>query len=69
MLFQTGDQDSGSPIGGVRKLGDIVGQVYAAHGKADHFENTIYPGVAHVYLPEMWTKTVAWMDRWVKDAR
>ena len=69
MLFQTGDQDSGSPIGGVRKLGDLVGQVYAAHGKVGHFESTIYPGVAHVYLPEMWTKTVAWMDRWVKDAR
>ena len=69
MLFQTGDQDGGSPIEGVRKLGDIVGQVYAVHGKADHFENTIYPGVAHVYLPEMWTKTVAWMDRWVKAAR
>ncbi len=69
MLFQTGDQDGGSPIDGVRKLGDIVGQVYAVHGKADHFENTIYPGVAHVYLPEMWTKTVAWMDRWVKAAR
>ena len=66
MLFQTGDEDSGSPIDGVRKLGDIVSQVYALHGKPECFENTIYPGVAHVYLPEMWTKTVAWMDRWLK---
>ena len=30
------------------------------------FENTIYPGVGHVYLPEMWEKTLKWMDRWVK---
>jgi len=66
MLFQTGDQDGGSPVDGVRMLGRIVSQVYALHGKAECFENTIYPGVAHVYLPEMWTKTVAWMDRWVK---
>ena len=64
----TGDQDAGSPVDGVRTLGDIVGRVYAAHGEEvrTHFESTIYPGVGHVYLPEMWEKTVAWMDRWVK---
>ena len=68
MLFMTGDQDAGSPVDGVRTLGDIVGSVYAAHGEEarTHFESTIYPGVGHVYLPEMWQKTVAWMDRWVK---
>ena len=68
MLFMTGDQDGGSPVEGVRKLGDIVSKVYALHGKdaGSHFESTIYPGVGHVYLPEMWEKTVAWMDRWVK---
>lgn len=68
MLFMTGDQDSGSPVEGVRRLGGIVGQVYALHGDAaaDRFESTIYPGVGHVYLPAMWEKTVAWMDRWVK---
>ena len=66
MLFQTGDKDGGSPVDGVRTLGEIVSKVYALHGNTDHFENVIYPGVAHVYLPEMWAKTVAWMDRWVK---
>lgn len=70
MLFMTGDQDGGSPVEGVRHLGDIVGRVYALHGgAAERFENTIYPGVGHVYLPEMWRKTLAWMDRWVRDAR
>ncbi len=67
VLFMTGDQDSGSPVAGVRRLGEIVGQVYALHGRADHFESTIYPGVGHVYLPEMWDRTLQWMERWVKS--
>lgn len=67
MLFMTGDQDSGSPIDGVKKLGDIVGQVYALHGDAAKakFENTIYPGLGHVYTPEMWEKMEAWFGRWI----
>lgn len=67
MLFMTGDQDGGSPVDGVRHLGEIVGKVYDLHGSKEHFENIIYPGVGHVYLPEMWGKTLAWMDRWVKQ--
>jgi dienelactone hydrolase len=68
MLFMTGDQDGGSPIQGVKHLGKIVSQAYALHGsdKIQRFENTIYPGIGHVYLPEMWDKTVKWLDRWVK---
>lgn len=68
MLFMTGDQDGGSPIEGVKHLGEIVSQVYALHGDEarQRFENTIYPGIGHVYLPEMWEKTLQWMDQWVK---
>jgi dienelactone hydrolase len=68
MLFMTGDQDGGSPIEGVKHLGKIVSQVYALLGadSLQRFENTIYPGIGHVYLPEMWDKTVKWLDRWVK---
>lgn len=70
MLFMTGDQDGGSPIDGVRKIGDIIAKVYALHGNEAKqcFENAIYPGVGHDYLPEMWQKTVQWMDRWVKNS-
>jgi dienelactone hydrolase len=65
MLFMTGDQDGGSPVEGVRHLGQIVQKVYSLHGAeaAGHFENAIYPGVGHVYLPEMWEKTLAWMKK------
>lgn len=71
MLFMTGDQDGGSPVEGVKRLGEIVGQVYALHGDdaTSRFKNAIYPGVGHVYLPEMWEKTLEWMDRWVKGAK
>lgn len=71
MLFMTGDQDEGSPLEGVKRLGGIVGQVYALHGEdaAASFENSIHPGVGHVYLPEMWEKTLQWMDRRVKGAK
>jgi len=69
MLFMTGDQDGGSPTDGVRHIGEIVGKVYSLHGSdaTQRFENEIYPGVGHVYLPEMWEKTVKWMNRWVKN--
>lgn len=68
MLFMTGDQDSGSPVEGVCKLGDLVSRVYDLYGEESkaQFESILFPGVGHVYLPEMWQKTVAWMDRWVK---
>ncbi len=69
MLFMTGDQDGGSPVEGARHIGEIVSRVYALHGgeTVQNFENAIYPGIGHVYLPEMWEKTVKWMDRWVKE--
>jgi dienelactone hydrolase len=68
MLFMTGDQDGGSPIDGVKKIGEVVSKVYALHGDeaSKRFENAIYPGVGHDYLPEMWEKNVKWMNRWLK---
>ena len=65
LLFMTGDQDSGSPVDGVREIGAIVEQIYRLHGETSgpHFESAIYPGVSHVYLPEMWDRTLEWFDR------
>jgi hypothetical protein len=40
--------------------------VYSLHGKPEQFENLLYPGVGHVYVPEMWEKTVSWLNKWVK---
>jgi len=68
VLFMTGDEDSGSPVEGVLRLGALVSRVYALHGEEarNRFDSILYPGVGHEYVPDMWQKTVAWMDRWVK---
>ncbi|MDB6030216.1 MAG: Dienelactone hydrolase [Verrucomicrobiales bacterium] len=66
MLFMTGDQDSGSPIDGVRTIESKVRPVYQLYGKGSDLENKIYPGVGHVYLPDMWSNTVSWLERNLK---
>lgn len=66
MLFMTGDQDGGSPVEGVRTLEAKVAPFYQLGNATPKFESVVYPGVGHVYLPEMWEKTVQWMDAHVK---
>ena len=62
VLFMTGDQDQGSPLDGIRSIEATVRPVYQLYGAEENFKSEIYPGVGHVYLPEMWEKTLAWMD-------
>ena len=33
------------------------------------FENVIYPGLGHVYTPEMWEKMEAWFGKWVREEK
>ncbi len=61
VLFLTGDRDSGSPARGVRRIASVARRVYQLHGQSDHFKSLLYPGVGHVYLPDMWDRAVAWM--------
>ncbi|HEY5910331.1 MAG TPA: alpha/beta hydrolase family protein [Verrucomicrobiae bacterium] len=62
VLFMTGDQDSGSPPDGIRRIDAAVRPVYRLYGKEAEFQNIIYPGLGHVYTPEMWAKTLAWFE-------
>jgi dienelactone hydrolase len=62
VLFQTGDVDGGSPVDGIRAIDAAVRPVYRLYGSDDPFRNIIYPGQAHVYTPQMWARTLAWMD-------
>jgi dienelactone hydrolase len=62
VLFQTGDRDGGSPVDGIRAIEAAVRPVYRLYGSDDAFQNLVYPGLAHVYTPEMWARTLAWMD-------
>lgn len=63
MLFQTGDQDAGSPVSGIRAIEAAVRPVYRLLGRESGFENRIHPGVGHVYTPVMWQETLAWLAR------
>ena len=45
MLFQTGDQDPGSPVDGIRAIEAAVRPVYRLYGKEDAFQSIIYPGL------------------------
>jgi dienelactone hydrolase len=62
ILFQTGDEDPGSPIAGIRTLEAQVRPVYGLYGKPDAFESIVYPHVGHRYTPEMWQRTLRWLD-------
>jgi dienelactone hydrolase len=57
VLFQTGDQDSGSPVDGIHAIEAAVRPVYRSYGKEESFQSIVYPGLGHVYTPEMWTRT------------
>jgi len=66
VLLMNGDQDSGSPVDGIRAIESVVRQAYALYGKEREFESVVYPGLGHVYNPEMWAKTLLWMEERLK---
>lgn len=47
---------------GIRAIESAVRPVYRLYDKEAEFQSTVYPGLAHVYTPEMWAKTLAWLD-------
>jgi hypothetical protein len=68
MLFQTGDQDGGSPVAGIHKIESCVRPVYHLYDADRNFESIVYAGLGHVYTPQMWERTLDWMDRVLKPA-
>ncbi len=69
VLFLDGDQDATTPVDGIRVIETAVRPVYRLYGKEAGFQSVIYPGQGHVYTPEMWTKTLEWMDARLKGAK
>ncbi len=65
-LTLSGADDRGSPAEGVRKINDFTASVYALYGKPERFRGVLYPGVGHVYTPEMWREMTDWFDRHLK---
>jgi dienelactone hydrolase len=66
VLFQTGDQDGGSPPDGIRAIEAAVRPVYRLYGADNNFQSIIYPGLGHVYTSEMWARTVRWLEEKLK---
>jgi dienelactone hydrolase len=67
VLLQNGDQDNGSPVDGIRAIESAVRPVYRLYGEENKFQSLVYEGQGHLYTPEMWGKSLAWMDRWLKN--
>src|ERR1039458_1948400 len=61
-LFMNGDQDGGSPTDGIRAIEKSVRPAYRLYDKESEFQSFIYAGQGHVYTPEMWARTLAWID-------
>jgi dipeptidyl aminopeptidase/acylaminoacyl peptidase len=68
LLCLNGDQDAGSPVEGIHKIETAVAPVYALYGADERFESVVYPNVGHVYLPEMWQRMLAWMNKHVRGS-
>ena len=66
VLFQTGDQDGGSPVDGVHAIEAAVRPVYRLYGQEQNFQSIVYPGLGHVYTQEMWNKTQSWLEETLK---
>lgn len=62
ILFQTGDEDRGSPVDGIHAIESAVRPAYQLYQSEDAFQSIVYPGLAHVYTPEMWRRTLDWLD-------
>ncbi len=68
VLFQTGDNDPGSPVDGIHAIESAVRPVYGLYGRQGEFQSIVYAGLGHVYTPEMWARTLAWMDSHLRPA-
>ncbi len=63
VLFMTGDQDGGSPPDGIRQIEAAARPAWKLSGKEADLQSIIYPGLGHVYTPEMWSNTLAWLQK------
>jgi dienelactone hydrolase len=66
VLFLDGDQDGTSPVDGIHAIESAVRSVYRLYGKEDAFQSVVYAGQGHVYTPEMWAKTLDWVEKQLK---
>lgn len=66
VLFLNGDQDGGSPADGIHAIEAAARPAWQLYGREGAFQSMVYPGQGHVCTPEMWKKTVGWMEDQLK---
>ena len=66
VLFMNGGEDPGSPTDGIKAIEKAARPAWRLAGEEANFQSIIYPGQGHVYTPEMWEKTLAWLDEKLK---
>ena len=69
LLCMTGDQDSGSPVDGVRTIERLVRPAWQLQGVEANFRSEVYEGIGHEYTPAMWKTTLGWLDEQLKPVR
>jgi len=69
VLFLDGDQDGTSPVDGIHAIEAAVRPVYRLYEKESEFESVVYAGQGHIYTKQMWTKTLDWMDKYLKNGK
>jgi dienelactone hydrolase len=68
-LFLDGDEDPNAPVEGIRTIQGAVRPVYRLYGAEENFQSAIYPGQGHLYTPEMWSRTLSWLDAHLQSGR
>ena len=61
-LSLAGADDAGSPVPGIKKIESAAAPAWKLFEKGGDFRSVVYPGVGHVYTPEMWQETLQWFD-------
>ena len=66
LLFLSGEDDSGSPVDGIRIIEKKAKRAYELYGAENQFQSVIYSGVGHRYTPDMWQRMLARMEAVLK---
>ena len=66
VLFLDGDKDGTSPVDGIHAIEAAVRPVYRLYKKEAAFQSIVYENQGHVYTPEMWQRTLQWMEENLK---
>jgi dienelactone hydrolase len=64
-LVLTGDNDSGSPLSGIRVLENKLGNVYTLYKKGENFKSIVYENTGHVYTDEMKIEMLKWFQKYL----